>query len=53
MSRLPGGVAAGRHASRYLPREVESVLHGLIHLEQYMDFLRNRMFRQTLICHDR
>lgn len=21
-------------------------------LEQYMDFLRNRMFRQTLICHD-
>src|SRR5205085_10073473 len=22
-----------------------------IHLEQYMDFLRNRMFRQTLLCH--
>jgi methyltransferase-like protein len=38
-----------------LPPEVQSVLHilssDLIHLEQYMDFLRNRMFRQTLLCH--
>jgi len=24
----------------------------LLHLEQYVDFLRNRMFRQTLLCHD-
>jgi SAM-dependent methyltransferase len=24
----------------------------LIDLEQYMDFLRNRMFRRTLLCHD-
>ncbi|MGH7134270.1 MAG: methyltransferase regulatory domain-containing protein, partial [Pirellulales bacterium] len=24
----------------------------LLHMEQYMDFLRNRMFRQTLLCHD-
>lgn len=23
----------------------------LLHMEQYMDFLRNRMFRQTLLCH--
>jgi methyltransferase-like protein/ubiquinone/menaquinone biosynthesis C-methylase UbiE len=23
----------------------------LIHLEQYMDFVRNRTFRQTLLCH--
>src|SRR5205823_754429 len=22
-----------------------------VHMEQYMDFLRNRMFRQTLLCH--
>jgi len=22
-----------------------------IHLEQYLDFLYNRMFRQTLLCH--
>jgi methyltransferase-like protein/cyclopropane fatty-acyl-phospholipid synthase-like methyltransferase/Fe-S-cluster containining protein len=24
----------------------------LLHLEQYVDFLRNRVFRQTLLCHD-
>jgi methyltransferase-like protein/2-polyprenyl-3-methyl-5-hydroxy-6-metoxy-1,4-benzoquinol methylase len=37
------------------PPEVANVLKmlsaDLIHLEQYMDFLRNRMFRQTLLCH--
>lgn len=37
------------------PKEVEEVLQRLsndiIHMEQYMDFLRNRMFRQTLLCH--
>jgi methyltransferase-like protein/SAM-dependent methyltransferase len=34
---------------------VQEVLQRLspdtIHLEQYMDFLRKRMFRQTLLCH--
>src|SRR5262249_54989575 len=38
------------------PAEVRNVLHmvspDLIHMEQYMDFLRNRTFRQTLLCHD-
>jgi methyltransferase-like protein len=24
----------------------------VVHLEQYMDFLRNRTFRQTLLCHE-
>ena len=37
------------------PAEIKNVLqmlsHDLVHLEQYMDFLRNRMFRQTLLCH--
>jgi methyltransferase-like protein/SAM-dependent methyltransferase len=37
------------------PPEIENVLHMLssdiIRMEQYMDFLRNRMFRQTLLCH--
>ncbi|MGN6369480.1 MAG: methyltransferase regulatory domain-containing protein [Phycisphaerae bacterium] len=36
--------------------EAESTLRALspdlLHMEQYMDFLRNRMFRQTLLCHD-
>lgn len=37
------------------PPDVASVLQmlspDLVHLEQYMDFLRNRAFRQTLLCH--
>jgi methyltransferase-like protein/cyclopropane fatty-acyl-phospholipid synthase-like methyltransferase len=37
------------------PPEVENVLRMMspdnIHVEQYMDFLRNRTFRQTLLCH--
>jgi methyltransferase-like protein/2-polyprenyl-3-methyl-5-hydroxy-6-metoxy-1,4-benzoquinol methylase len=37
------------------PAEVQDTLHrispDIIHLEQFMDFLRNRMFRQTLLCH--
>jgi methyltransferase-like protein/SAM-dependent methyltransferase len=36
--------------------EVKQALRGMaqdpIELEQYMDFLRNRSFRQTLLCHD-
>src|SRR5262249_35007457 len=39
----------------HFPPEVAGVLQrlsaDLLHLEQYMDFLRNRMFRQTLLCH--
>jgi methyltransferase-like protein/SAM-dependent methyltransferase len=41
-------------ASRFGP-EIEKTLRAispdLLHMEQYMDFLRNRMFRQTLLCH--
>lgn len=37
--------------------EIEKTLRMLatdqIQAEQYMDFLRNRMFRETLLCHDR
>ena len=37
------------------PPEVEQVLQRLsndiVHMEQYMDFLRNRMFRQSILCH--
>ncbi len=38
-----------------LPRPVQEKIAGiasnLIDVEQYMDFVRNRTFRQTLICH--
>lgn len=41
-------------AGRFGP-EVERTLRqisaDLLHMEQYMDFMRNRMFRQTLLCH--
>lgn len=37
------------------PKEVEAMLQNVasdvVEMEQYMDFVRNRMFRQTLLCH--
>jgi methyltransferase-like protein/2-polyprenyl-3-methyl-5-hydroxy-6-metoxy-1,4-benzoquinol methylase len=42
--------------TKNFPQQVQTVLHSvsadIIELEQYMDFVRNRMFRQTLLCHD-
>ncbi len=39
----------------HFPQEVSETLErispDIIHAEQYMDFLRNRLFRQTLLCH--
>jgi methyltransferase-like protein/2-polyprenyl-3-methyl-5-hydroxy-6-metoxy-1,4-benzoquinol methylase len=32
-------------------RVLRQISADLLHMEQYMDFLRNRMFRQTLLCH--
>lgn len=41
-------------AASNFPRDVEAMLHSVasnrVEMEQYMDFLRNRMFRQTLLC---
>jgi methyltransferase-like protein len=38
-----------------LPGPIANTLRGLstdiVQMEQFMDFLRNRMFRQTLLCH--
>ncbi|MCA9145548.1 MAG: methyltransferase regulatory domain-containing protein [Planctomycetaceae bacterium] len=37
------------------PPHVERMLHEVsddtVRMEQYMDFVRNRMFRQALLCH--
>jgi len=30
---------------------LEQISPNIIQLEQYMDFVRNRLFRQTLLCH--
>jgi methyltransferase-like protein/SAM-dependent methyltransferase len=41
-------------ASNFPPQVCEALRHMVkdtIELEQYMDFLRNRTFRQTLLCH--
>jgi methyltransferase-like protein/SAM-dependent methyltransferase len=32
---------------------LERISPDILHLEQYMDFVRNRLFRQTLLCHKR
>jgi methyltransferase-like protein len=32
--------------------ELQSIAPGLLEQEQYLDFLYNRSFRQTLVCHD-
>jgi methyltransferase-like protein len=53
--RYLGEVNLGIMLPSNMPPQVESVLKmlssDLVHMEQYMDFLRNRMFRQTLLCH--
>ena len=41
---------AGRFGSE-VERTLRLISADLLHMEQYMDFLRNRMFRQTLLCH--
>jgi methyltransferase-like protein len=44
----------GAMVARRFGAEGENILRqispDLLHMEQYMDFLRNRMFRQTLLC---
>jgi methyltransferase-like protein/trans-aconitate methyltransferase len=44
-------------AAYRVPKEVLETLRRIssdqIQAEQYLDFLRNRTFRQTLLCHDR
>ncbi len=41
--------------SSHLPPQVEKAIRNVVtdmtQMEQYMDFVRNRMFRQTLLCH--
>jgi methyltransferase-like protein/trans-aconitate methyltransferase len=39
------------HFPADVARTLERISPDLLHLEQYMDFVRNRQFRQTLLCH--
>lgn len=45
-----GTMVAGRFGPE-TEKTLRLISPDLLHMEQYMDFLRNRMFRQTLLCH--
>ncbi len=45
-----GTMVAGRFGEE-AEKKLRELSPDLLHMEQYMDFLRNRMFRQTLLCH--
>lgn len=45
-----GSMIAGRLGAE-TEKTLRQISPDLLHMEQYMDFLRNRMFRQTLLCH--
>jgi methyltransferase-like protein len=40
------------HFPAPVARTLERISPDILHLEQYMDFVRNRQFRQTLLCHE-
>jgi methyltransferase-like protein/SAM-dependent methyltransferase len=44
-------VMAVSNFPKHVEAMLQSVSSNLVEMEQYMDFLRNRMFRQTLLCH--
>ncbi len=46
-----GTMVAGRFGAD-AEKTLRQISPDLLHMEQYMDFLRNRTFRQTLLCHD-
>jgi methyltransferase-like protein/SAM-dependent methyltransferase len=53
--RYLGEANFGSMLSNDLPAPVAATLNeigrDIVEMEQYMDFVRNRMFRQTLLCH--
>jgi methyltransferase-like protein/trans-aconitate methyltransferase len=40
------------HFPAAVAETLERISPDLLHIEQYMDFIRNRQFRQTLLCHE-
>jgi methyltransferase-like protein/trans-aconitate methyltransferase len=38
------------HFPPHVAETIERISPDILHLEQYMDFVRNRQFRQTLLC---
>lgn len=48
-SHFPNVMLSG--LPQQIAQEIEKMSGNLIEMEQYMDFVRNRTFRQTLLCH--
>ena len=48
-----GTMVAGTALAPDLQKELDALAPNLLEKEQYMDFVRNRTFRQTLVCHGR
>jgi len=46
-----GSMVAGMSLSPELQQQLDHLATNLTEKEQYMDFVRNRSFRQTLVCH--
>jgi methyltransferase-like protein len=44
-----GAMLAGRFSAQ-VAQTLERISPDILHLEQYMDFVRNRQFRETLLC---
>jgi methyltransferase-like protein/SAM-dependent methyltransferase len=45
------GIMSASMFSEEAQKVLEDISRNLIEREQYLDFFRNRMFRQTLLCH--
>lgn len=46
-----GSMVAGMSLSPELQQQLDQLATNLTEKEQYIDFVRNRSFRQTLVCH--
>lgn len=42
---------AASNFTEEVQKTLQKIAPNIVKMEQYMDFLRNRMFRQTLVCH--
>jgi methyltransferase-like protein len=51
MKEVGDKFGAGELILPFVLQSAEVMKKSVAHLEQYMDFVRNRQFRQTLLCH--
>jgi methyltransferase-like protein/2-polyprenyl-3-methyl-5-hydroxy-6-metoxy-1,4-benzoquinol methylase len=51
LAEVPLDSMDSRNFAPEIGQTLQRVSSDMVQMEQYMDFLRNRMFRQTLLCH--